>query len=166
MEVVCSESTNNTDGSRLNTPKVPQSPQFRYSVGQRVFMYDSYVLTVSAREVQRQFQERFPGINIPSRKTVHDLVKKVRATGSVQDKKRKQQQRRVLTDENLDDIAYRLENSPKTSLRRLSQETGMSYGSVRNATKLLKLKSYKIAMVQELQPIALTNSNSNNIGLI
>jgi hypothetical protein len=45
--------------------------------------------------------------------------------------------RRVLT-ENLHDIGARIEHTPRKSLKRLAQETGVSMSSARTATQLLK----------------------------
>lgn len=114
-------------------------------------MYDSYVRTESCREVRRLFVDRFPGIPAPGRETVRRHVNRLRETGSVLDKKRIVT-RRVLTEEKLDEIGQKLEQSPRKSLSRLSQETGVSQFSAWKATKLLKLKPYKITVVQELQP--------------
>ena len=50
--------------------------------------------------------------------------------------------KRVLTDEELDETGFRLEQSPQKSLRRLAQQIGVSESSVQHATKLLKLNSY------------------------
>ncbi|KAJ4434848.1 hypothetical protein ANN_23419 [Periplaneta americana] len=60
------------------------------------------------------------------------------ATGSIQTKRKKNRQRRVLTKETLVGIGNRLEQSPRKSLRSLSQQVRISYGSVRKATELLK----------------------------
>ena len=38
-----------------------------YTLQQRIFMYDSYVITSSCREVVRQFQANYPGVRVPSR---------------------------------------------------------------------------------------------------
>lgn len=125
--------------------------QLKYTLQQRMFMYDSYVITSSCREVVRQFQTKFPGERVPSRETVRLLVNKLRDTGSILDKKRNVK-RRVLTEDKLDDIGERLERSPKKSLRRLAQETEISKYSAWKATKLLKLKPYKVTVVQQLLP--------------
>ncbi|KAJ4442431.1 hypothetical protein ANN_04017 [Periplaneta americana] len=46
---------------------------------------------------RREFEHRFAGVRIPSKSTIHDLVNKVRRTGTFLNKKRIQQ-RRVLTE--------------------------------------------------------------------
>ncbi|KAJ4436212.1 hypothetical protein ANN_18842 [Periplaneta americana] len=94
-----------------------------------------------------------PGVRIPNRSTIHDLVNKVRSTESFLNKKHVQQ-RRVLTEEKLDEVGARLEDSPRKSLRRrrLAQEVNISKTSAFVATKLLKLKPYRVTVVHALQP--------------
>jgi hypothetical protein len=57
------------------------------------------------------------------------------------DKKQKRKCR-VLTEEKLDDIGARLEHTPRKSLKRLAQETGVSKSGARRSTQLLKLRPY------------------------
>ena len=38
-----------------------------YTLQQRIFMYDSYVIKSSCREVVRRFQANYPGVRVPSR---------------------------------------------------------------------------------------------------
>jgi hypothetical protein len=60
---------------------------------------------------------------------------------------------RVLTEEKLDDSGRRLGNSPRKSLRRLALQNGVSVSSVWTATKLLHIRSYKITVVSEIEPV-------------
>ena len=106
-------------------------------------MYDSNVRTESCRELTRLFRDRFPDIRAPHIDTVRKLVNRFRETDSVLDRKPQRK---------LDEIGQTLERSPRKSLSRLSQETGVSQFSAWKATTLLKLKPYKITVVQELQP--------------
>jgi hypothetical protein len=46
----------------------------------------------------------------------------------------------------------RLEHTPRKSLKRLAQETGVSESSVRMGTQLLKLRPYKRTVIHNLQP--------------
>ena len=62
---------------------------------------------------------------VPSREAVRLLVNKFRETGSILDKKRNAK-RRVLTEQKLEEIGERLENSPQKSLMCLAQETDIS----------------------------------------
>jgi hypothetical protein len=50
----------------------------------------------------------------------------------------------VSTDENVDDISHRLENSPPKSLRRLARKNGVSLGSAWTATKCLHIFGIKL----------------------
>ena len=84
-------------------------------------MYNSYVITSHCREVVRRFQGNYPGVRVPSREAVRLLVNKCRETGSILDKKRKLKWC-VLTEQKLEEIGERLENSPQKSLRRIAQE--------------------------------------------
>jgi transposase len=58
----------------------------------------------------------------------------------------------VLTDEKLEDIWAWLEIRPLKSLRRLSQETGVSIGSASKATKLIKFRPYRVRVLHDLKP--------------
>jgi hypothetical protein len=77
-------------------------------------------------------------------------VNTLRTTGLLIDKKQKHK-RRVLTEEKLDDIGPGLEHTSRKSLKRLTQETGVSKSSARTATQLLKLRPYKITAIHALQ---------------
>ena len=61
------------------------------------------------------------------------LVNRFRETGSVLD--REPQRTHELTEEKLDEIGQTLERSPRKSLSRLSQETGVSQFSAWKATR-------------------------------
>ncbi|PSN55065.1 hypothetical protein C0J52_04117, partial [Blattella germanica] len=69
--------------------------------------------------------------------------KEQRETGSVLNKK-PERKHRVLTDERLNDIGTRLQVSPRKSLSCLAALCGILRSTVHIATKLLKLKPYKI----------------------
>jgi hypothetical protein len=108
----------------------------RYTLEQRVFLYDSYVKYGSAGKCRRKFRDE----SVPSRQTIHNLVNKLRTTGLLIDKKQKYK-RRVHT-EKLHDIGARLEHTPRKSLKRLAQETECrSLVGARMATQLLKPSS-------------------------
>jgi hypothetical protein len=59
----------------------------------------------------------------------------------------------VLTEEILDDIHHQLENSPLKFLRQLTQEIGVSVGSVCTVTKLLHIFPYEISVVPVIKPV-------------
>jgi hypothetical protein len=76
---------------------------------------------------------------------------KVRSTGSLPDKK-PAEKCCVLSEGKLDKIRARLEKTLQKSLRHLEQEISISKSSAAKAAKLLKLWSYKVTVVQALQP--------------
>jgi transposase len=122
-----------------------------YTLEQYVFLHDICVKYRSARKCQRKFQSKFRDERVPSRQTIHNLVNKLRTTGLLRDKIQKHN-RRVFTEEKLVDIGARLEHTPRKSLKRLAQETGVSKFSARTATQLLKLRLYKTIVIHALQP--------------
>jgi hypothetical protein len=87
---------------------------------------------------------------VPSRQTSRSLVNKLRTTGLLIDKKQKHK-RRMLTEEKLDATGATLEHTPRKSLNRLAQETGVSKFGARTATQLLKLRSYKTTVIHAFQ---------------
>jgi transposase len=100
---------------------------------------------------QQKFGHKFCDEKIPSRQTIHNLINKLRTMGLLIDKKQKHKHQ-VLTDEKLDDIGARLEHTSRKSLKHLAQETGVPNSSTEVATQLLKLRSYKMAEINALQP--------------
>ena len=76
---------------------------------------------------------------MPNPNTIRRQAKRFKETGSVRNRK-VNRRRHLLTEEILDEIGERLEHTPKNSLKRLSQETGVSVPSVHRETKLLKLQ--------------------------
>jgi hypothetical protein len=102
----------------------------RYTLEQRVFLYDTHVKYKSARKRRRNFWRKFRYETVPSRKIIHNFMNKLRTTGPLIDKKQKHK-RRVLTEEKLGDTGARLEHTPRKLLKRLAQETGVSKSSAR-----------------------------------
>ena len=86
---------------------------------------------------------------MPNTSTIRRLAKRLKEAGSIKNTN-VNRRRHVLTEERLDEIGEGVEQNPQKSLKRLSQETGVSVPSVQRATKLLKLKPYKIPVVHTL----------------
>ncbi|KAJ4451644.1 hypothetical protein ANN_03113 [Periplaneta americana] len=59
---------------------------------------------------------------------------------------------KISCEEKLDEVGARLEHSPHKSLQRLAQDVNISMTSAFVATKLLKLKPYRVTVVHALQP--------------
>jgi hypothetical protein len=85
----------------------------RCTVEKRVFLYESYVKCASARKCRRKFRRKFPGITVPNTTGIRELINRVRSTGSLLDKKHANKDR-VLTEEELDKIWGRLEDTEHT----------------------------------------------------
>ena len=72
--------------------------QYMFSTVQSMCIFDSCVLTLSACQNQRCFEDRFLDVKGPGQTTIHKLHNKFHATGSVQSKKSNRQQK-VLIEE-------------------------------------------------------------------
>jgi hypothetical protein len=78
-------------------------------------------------------------------------VQKVRTHSILTDRK-PLKRNRVLTEEKLDDMGHRLENSPRKSLQRSARQSGVSVCSAWTATELLHIHLYKITVL-EIKPV-------------
>jgi transposase len=114
-----------------------------FSQHQRAFIHQHYFSNRSYAEYQNAFRNSFPDSLEPNKSTVQRLVERFRETWSTGEKRRSGRPS-VLNNDSLEDIRARLHQSPIKSLRKLSQQTGMTYGSVQRATKRLKLHPYRV----------------------
>lgn len=121
-----------------------------FSQAERAFILESYFKSQSFLRCQEDFTVAFPETKVPNKSTISRIVARFRKTGSVNDCLRSGRPS-VLSDDSLENIRASLLRSPRKSIRKLCQQTGMSYGSVRRATKKLKLRPYRIHVVHELQ---------------
>ena len=123
------------------------------SIEERIFLVE-FVFRNNDKyteSVKDEFQRRFPQTTVPHRDTVRDLISKFRETGSVIDASRSGRPSKA-TKEKLEDISDRLLRSPSKSLRKLSQQSGLSLGLTHKVVrKELKLYPYKVRAVQELK---------------
>jgi hypothetical protein len=71
---------------------------------------------------QNAFINSFPDSVVSNKSTIQRLVQRFRETGSTGEKRPS-----VLSNDSLEDIRARLLQSPRKSLRKLSQQTGMTY---------------------------------------
>jgi hypothetical protein len=85
----------------------------KYSLMQKVFTAETYVRKKSYKKCRDKFRRRFPGVSLPSKKTIYRLVNTFIGTGSLLEKKRGRS-RLVLSEETLDDTGALFEaNSRK-----------------------------------------------------
>jgi hypothetical protein len=112
-----------------------------FSQVQRVFIVEHYLASRSFLTCQNEFRDTFFDSPVQNKYTISRLVNRFRDTGSVQDRSRSGRPS-VLSDNSLDDICQTLLRSPRKSLRKVSLQSELSYGSVHKATTILKLHPY------------------------
>jgi hypothetical protein len=100
----------------------------------RLFIVEHYLASRSYLTCQNEFRDTFPDSPVPNKSKISRLVNRFRDTGSVQDTHRSGRPS-VLSDEILDDISQTLLRSPRKSLKKLSLQSGLSYGSVHKANR-------------------------------
>jgi hypothetical protein len=83
-----------------------------------------YVETRSFKEMHTAFAEKYMNSPVPSKRTVRNLMKRWRETGSVADKRVGQQP--IWTLQLVATIQKSITSSPKKSTRHLSQQVGAS----------------------------------------
>ncbi|XP_068086433.1 probable inactive protein kinase DDB_G0270444 isoform X4 [Anabrus simplex] len=86
----------------------------KYSLEQRLCLYDSYVKFGSAKKTQKLFREKYPTEIIPSKSAIHKLVNHVRLKGTLLDLKKKPRQ--VLPDDVSDTVGSKSKKSKSTEL--------------------------------------------------
>jgi hypothetical protein len=122
-----------------------------FSVAERTRIVELYFATKSPTLVQRQFRREHPEKKMPHRHTISRLVDKFRNTGSVINNNKGHCGPKVTarTPANIQDVRDHLEQSPRKSTRRLSQQVGISRTSVRRIIHCdLQLFSYKVQILQ------------------
>jgi hypothetical protein len=115
-----------------------------------VFIVEHHLASRSYLTCQNEFRDTFPDSPVPNKSTISRLVNRFRDTGSVQDRNRSGRPS-MLRDNSQDDIRKTLLRSPRKLLRKLSLQSGLSYGSVHKATKILKLHPYPVNVMHELK---------------
>ncbi|PNF41083.1 hypothetical protein B7P43_G06225 [Cryptotermes secundus] len=119
-----------------------------YTVERRVFLVRTYWVTGSVANTQLEFMRKFGVRKKPVKLTIQSLAQKLERTGTLLSERGKI--RPEMPEETIAIVWDRLLQSPKKSLRRLSQKTGYSYSTCQRAAKKANLRPYKITSVQEL----------------
>ena len=128
-----------------------------YTTEERVFIVRNYWVTGSFKQRQAAFLRKYGGRNPLTKQTIANLVKKLETTGGVLDVHAGGKPH--TSDQRVADVKQHLQKSPKNSLRKLSQETGLFYSTCQRAAKKAKLKAYRVTVVQELKPLRYTEEN-------
>jgi hypothetical protein len=100
---------------------------------QRFLILEHYFSSRPYAECQNAFKNSFPDSVVPNKCTIQRLVERFRETESIGEKRRSGRPS-VLSNDSLEDIGASLLQSPRKSLRKLSQQSGMTYGSLQRAT--------------------------------
>ncbi|PNF41426.1 hypothetical protein B7P43_G14120 [Cryptotermes secundus] len=119
-----------------------------YTVEQRVFLVHTYWVTGSIVNTQLEFRRKFGVRKKPAKSTIQSLAQKLERTGTLLSERGKN--RPEMPKEKIAIVGDRLLQSPKKSLRCLSQETGYSYSTCQWAAKKVNHHPSKITSVQEL----------------
>ncbi|KAJ4442523.1 hypothetical protein ANN_04110 [Periplaneta americana] len=105
------------EGKTLEITSISDNTNMHFSIRQRVFIVKTYWKTNLLIQTQRAFRAEFAMRNVPTMPTI------------------------LLMSQVCDDDRGSLVNSPKKSLRRLSQETGYSDGTCQRAAKKSGLRA-------------------------
>ena len=104
---------------------------------------------LSTRAAADKFNADNPGRNV-NQSTVSRLLQKFKTSGSVHDLHRSGRPSSVTNDGTATAVVGKLVISPKKSIRKLSQECGISRGSIHRILQKHKFHPYKVQLVQEL----------------
>ena len=105
-------------------------PRQEFSLRGCGYIHNKYMKSrKSCSETRRKFRVKFPEGPVPNSSTIRRQAERFKETGSVKNRK-VNRRHHVLKEETLDEIGERLEHTPQKSLKRLSQETGVSVSSV------------------------------------
>lgn len=126
----------------------------RYTKIQRIEIIKSYYENKkSIRSTFRALRETFGRHNRPTELGIRKLIQKFESTGSVADAIQPHGKESIKMTKNIESVKRSVMENPSTSVRRRSQELGLSYGTTWNILRhSLQLKAYKIQLTQELQP--------------
>ena len=127
-----------------------------WSMEQKIFCVKTYYETKSFRIVQARFRRKFSFNQFPNRSQIFKLVKKFEAHGTCGDCRVAGSSPSgppitICTPDNVSGVQESVGRSPSKSLRRRSQELGISVSSVRRMlVKDLQLYPYRIHIKHEL----------------
>lgn len=136
-----------------------------FSTAEKSFMIESYFRNgrkvdgewqYSIQSCLEEFQEQFPNVAIDFdsfRKTLHTCIRLFRQTGDVCVKKSGGRPKKR-TNEVIENVREVMDAAPSTSIRVLSQQTDLSYGTCQTIIKKdLHLFPYRLQCFQQLLPI-------------
>jgi transposase len=107
-------------------------------------------LNCSNRSIAKVFNEAHPNRTPIAQGTVGKIIKRFRETGSVHDRARSGRPRSSTDEDSAARVVDCVLNSPKKSIRKLSQETSVCRRSIQRILKKNNFHPYKVHLVQEL----------------
>lgn len=108
----------------------------RYTLEQRIFMYEEYIKHKSFVECCVGFIQKYPGVRLPRKSVVRKLVTKFRKTGSLLDETEEVDKRQKTI------LAHKLQTSQKTS-RPVSRLRRFGGPVTRAITRDMKVSLYR-----------------------
>jgi len=122
---------------------------YRYTLEERVFIVRTYWKTESIKLCQQQFLEKFGRRHPSSKYCIWALSKKLETKGTLLDELTGG--RPKMSEETIQIVKDWLQASPKKSLRRISQESGLSRSTCQRAAKKSKLHACRTSVLHELK---------------
>jgi len=120
-----------------------------YSILESVVIVEAFICTGSFVKTKNLFLEKIPGRSVSGKSTMQELIEIWRRTGSVQNAPRNRPPS-VCTPELKRQVQSIMASSPRKSTRKLHQQVPASERTCRRVLKVLKLKPYRISVVQQL----------------
>lgn len=120
----------------------------------RAFLVEQYFRNggMYNETLREKFHESFPGSSIPHRTTVYAIVKRFQTLFTLEDVRRSGRPS-IVNEQKVNGSFQLISREPSLSLRRLSQQSGLSRSSMhRVLRKRLNLYPYKVSVRHELLP--------------
>jgi len=103
-----------------------------------------YQLDRDWRQLEDEFEDRFPNVHFPDRQTVRNMDRKFQRIGRVDDAPRSGRPRDARTEENQFLVAQSVVEDPHLSTRRASLQLGLSRRTYQRILKDLGIHVYRL----------------------
>jgi hypothetical protein len=125
----------------------------RYDRKKRVFMVEKFKKLNNFTLVQRSWRTQFPGLQVPTYRTIQSTVARFDETGSIESRPPKHAEASEKRENAKNVIQTAVSENPHLSVRKLMPLANVSYGTTLDILKNdLDLRPYKIQHCQELKP--------------
>ena len=113
-----------------------------YTTEEKVHLVAWCIAHSNAEESRRLFQEKF-NKEAPNRNTIHYWKTKLLETGSLKDRSRSGKRKTETVGDNKENVLTQVRDNPRTSIRSIEEETGVSRMCVWRVLKEEKFHPYK-----------------------